>query len=212
MWLKICGLISADGARSLAGLEIDAFGLNRYKPSPRYLTRKRAAELSRQINRIDSSKMVVGVYVNAAVEVINKDIEEIGLDAVQLHGDEPADFLNKIKPTVKIIKAFRVGKDFNIEKLNDYNCWAYLLDASVDGKYGGTGHLAPWNKIAGWTDRHRIILAGGLKPANIKEALQIASPWGIDLCSGVESEDGQKDIEAVMSVINQTKEQTGVKN
>ncbi|MFP4686889.1 MAG: phosphoribosylanthranilate isomerase [bacterium] len=207
MWLKICGVIRSEDAWNLARLDIDAIGLNRYAPSPRYLSRKRAAEFSRQIKRADENKLVVGVYVNASAGQINKDIEEIGLDAVQLHGDEPPDFLAEIKPAVKLIKAFRVDENFSEEEFKKYNCWAYLLDAHVPGKYGGTGQTAPWQKIAGWTDKQRIILAGGLNKDNITRAVKTVNPFGVDFCSGVEDRQGNKDIAAVKEII----EKSGVK-
>jgi phosphoribosylanthranilate isomerase len=202
MWLKICGVITSEGAWNLARLNIDAIGLNRYAPSPRYLSRKRARELALQVKRVDEDKMVVGVYVNETTEEINKDIDEIGLDAVQLHGDEPPELLAKIDPAVKIIKAFRVDDDFSEESFKKYDCWAYLLDAHVVGKYGGTGQTAPWEKIAGWTEKYKIILAGGLNKNNLPEAIKTSRPFGVDLCSGVEDEMGQKDIKTVKEIIN----------
>ena len=199
-WVKICGVHSAEVARRLAKLPVAALGLNRYKPSPRYVTRKRAQELARTV-RLHGHLKLAGVYVNASVNQINEDVEQIGLDFVQLHGEESPGFLKSISEKARIIKAFRVGENFDASRLDEYNCWAYLLDARVEGQYGGTGHKAPWQLISGWTADYRLILAGGLTPDNLREAVETVRPFGVDLNSGVENEQGIKDISKIKKAL-----------
>ncbi len=200
LWIKICGLHSAEVIRELADLPVTAAGLNRYKPSPRYVTRKRGQELARAA-RLHGELQLVGVYVDAPVEKINEDIDAIGLDYVQLHGDESPGFLRSISRKVKILKAFRVDEDFDVSCLDRYDCWAYLLDARVEGKYGGTGQKAPWRLISNWTADYPLVLAGGLNPGNIRQAVETVNPRGVDLNSGVEDEQGFKEISKIKEAL-----------
>ncbi len=202
MWTKICGVHSADRARQLARLEgISALGLNRYKPSPRYVSRKRGRELCRIIKRLNSTLDIALVYVNSDVDRILKDVEEIEPDIIQLHGDESPEYLRKLRTTrVKLVKAFQVDEDFTPDRLERFDCWAYLLDAYHPEKYGGTGQQAPWEKISQWQVETPLVLAGGIRPDNVQTAVRAVKPWGIDVCSGVEK-DGKKDLAAVRNLL-----------
>lgn len=204
MWIKVCGLRTADRTRQLARFDgLSALGLNRYKPSPRYLSRKRTRELARIIRRINSDLEIALVYVEAPVDRVQEDIKEIEPDIVQLHGDESPEYLRKLRTApVRLVKAFRVREGFDPAQLARYDCWAYLLDAYRPGEYGGTGEQAPWEEISQWEVDAPLILAGGLNPDNVRAAVRSVDPWGLDVCSGVESET-KKDVDAVRKLLGE---------
>ncbi len=206
MWIKICGLCNSHDVRQIARLDgVSAIGLNRYKPSPRYLTRKRAAEFSRLIRRINPNISVVALYVNAPVDVIFSDADEFAPDIIQLHGDESPEYVRRLRTQrASIIKAFRIEPDFDFSKLKDYEVWRYLLDAYHPEKYGGTGEVAPWDKIAAEQGETEIILAGGLTPDNVATAIKTVRPWGVDVAGGVEKK-GRKQIDQVQKFISEAK-------
>jgi phosphoribosylanthranilate isomerase len=131
----------------------------------------------------------VGVFVNASIEDIYATIETCGLSLAQLHGDESAEMLRLLKG--KAFKAFRgVPQDLNGFARNDAP--AFLVDASVKGEYGGTGITADWSAAAELAKHYPLLLAGGLTPENVAEAVHQVNPWGVDVASGVESAPGVK--------------------
>lgn len=204
MWLKICGVQEPSTASWLAEQPIDAVGINRYPDSSRYVEKETARAVSEAVHETSESTLTVGVYVNEAEEDIRSDVEAFDLDVVQLHGDESPDEVESLSEIVRVIKAFRVDPDFSEQTLERYDPWAHLLDAYRPDRYGGTGETAPWDRVRNWTGDHRIILAGGLNPANIRDAFETVEPWGLDVNSGVENESGTKDrhaIDQLLSVI-----------
>lgn len=207
VWLKICGLKRRDNARKLAELPLDALGINRYEESSRYVERSTAAELAEEVRSVNPNIDVVGVYVNESLEHIREDHGRINWDVVQLHGEERPEFVSDVSELLPVIKAFQVGEDFSPEELVGFDCWGYLMDAYHPEKYGGTGETAPWERIQFLTDDYRIILAGGLTPWNAVEAVRAVDPWGIDLCSGVETDDGTKDVVKVEGLIETLKQE-----
>lgn len=199
--IKICGITSVKDARfaSLAGA--DAIGLNFYDQSPRYLD---PAAADAMIPGIPAKVAKVGVFVNAEHDEIDAIAQRLDLDYVQLHGDEPPDFLGHFSSR-KVIRAFRLGDD-GFTPISAYlqECErlgrrpdALLLDAQRAGEYGGTGQTIDWSAVAS----HRellgdlpLVLAGGLTPYNIAEALAAVRPAAVDVASGVESAPGVKDL------------------
>jgi phosphoribosylanthranilate isomerase len=195
--VKICGVTSAGDAALVAAAGADAIGLNFYPPSPRALTPEKALEVAAAI---PSGVMRVGVFVNAAADVIRAHADALKLDMVQLHGDEPAEFLPSLKG-LRVVKAFRVEGDGAaiddfLKRANDLGCppEAILLDAAKTREYGGSGVLSDWNLAAAkgevWPP---LILAGGLTPVNVAAAILTARPAAVDTASGVESSKGIKD-------------------
>lgn len=169
----------------------DAIGLNFYERSQRFVD---LSEASKIVERLSADVKRVGVFVNASSEAIFAAAHRIGLDYVQLHGDEPPQFLSEL-PGLQIIRAFRGAE--NLQLISDYlsECErrpvAVLVDAHDPIAYGGTGRTLYWPdlaKAAEFTGQLPLILAGGLTPANVAEAIQQARPFGVDTASGVEQE------------------------
>ena len=141
----------------------------------------------------------VGVFVDETVERVNKVADYCGLDMVQLHGDESPAFCRKIQR--RVIKAFRV-KDFqSIKQMRKYSVSGFLLDTFSDNLHGGTGKTFDWNLVLPAKKIGPVILAGGLTPSNIRQAVSQARPYGVDVCSGVEKSPGVKDPEKVRAFL-----------
>jgi phosphoribosylanthranilate isomerase len=132
----------------------------------------------------------VGVFVNAPAEEIRATIDTCGLNLAQLHGDEPADLVQSFHG--RAYKAFR-GVPQNVMGFAREGAPSLLIDASVKGSYGGTGTIADWSAAAELAIHYPILLAGGLTPENVAEAVRRVHPWGVDVASGVESSPGVKD-------------------
>jgi len=208
MWVKICGIRDIKTAKQIVSLKPDAVGLNFFTKSPRCVEQTVAAEISAILPpEIDS----VGLFVNHELNDVVDTAQQCGLTMIQLHGDEPPEFLAELKACsseVKILRAFRVD-DSGLSEVADYLaecrnldvCLAgCLIDARVDGEYGGTGHTAPWDLLADQYDADRwprLIVAGGLHPGNLADAIRVTRPFGVDVASGVESERGVKDLALV---------------
>lgn len=205
MWVKICGVTSIAQAADIAAMRPDALGLNFYARSPRSVSPEVAAKI-REV--VPSSIQLVGVFVNSSAAEIARIVRAVGLDAVQLHGDETvtdAVLLRDTIPEVPLVRAIRVGSEgldalqSHLEEADTANlryrdC---LVDARHEGAYGGTGKTAPWDLLRigyapGWPG---LILAGGLTPANVAQAITAVRPRGVDTASGVESSPGMKNLD-----------------
>ena len=184
MMVKICGITKLDDAVAAIEGGASALGFNFYPRSLRYLHPERAAEL---IPQLPGAVWKVGVFVNEAPERIVELAHCLGLDIVQLHGDEvhyPAG--------LRIWRAATVDENFRLADLDPYPAEAVLLDAPAGEAYGGTGRTFDWSKASGRTNL-KIILAGGLDAANVRQAIAASHPWGVDACSRIESSPGRKD-------------------
>lgn len=208
MWIKICGITDVRTAERVATLQPDAVGLNFYEPSPRVVAVETAEEIVRSL---PEGVTAVGVFVNHAPAEVAAVARRCGLTTVQLHGDEPPDRLAQLQqtePDLRIIRAWRLGTD-DPGRLNEYlgrcrqlgvNLTACLIDARVAGVYGGSGRQVDWNRLAEEYDRDHgpaLILAGGLRPDNVADAVKTVRPWGVDTASGVERAPGDKDLRQV---------------
>ena len=199
--IKICGITSVKDARfaSLAGA--DAIGLNFYDKSPRYIHLATAEEV---MPAIPDSVTKVGVFVNAAADEIKAIADRLDLEYLQLHGDEPPEFLGNFDQH-KVIRAFRCGED-SFTSMAAYleRCQALgrlpdavLLDAHHPGQYGGTGQEINWGRAAQSREilgDTPLVLAGGLTPFNVTAAINAARPDAVDVASGVESAPATKDV------------------
>ena len=190
--VKVCGITTLDDALVAAAAGADALGFNFWPESPRYLEPARAAEI---IALLPPFVTPVGVFVNAPPRVIERIAKAARVRAVQLHGDELATDVDSLAAKGhKVVKAFRVGRKFRSQELRNYlRAAAFLLDADVKGKHGGTGRTFDWRKARAANRHVRILLAGGLTAENVAEAIQQAQPYGVDVCTGVESKPGVKD-------------------
>ena len=167
----------------------DMIGFNFYLKSPRYISVGKCRDIMSVMRRYGHI-MYVGVFVNASVPEIRATIDTCGLNLAQLHGDE----------TPEAVQAFygRAFKAFHgvPQSMNGFardEAPAFLVDASVKGAYGGTGITADWSSAAEMAKHYPILLAGGLTPENVAEAVRRVNPWGVDVASGVESGPGVKD-------------------
>lgn len=186
--VKICGLTNYEDAAAALDMGADLLGFNFYPKSSRYITPQKATEL---IAKLPAFVDTAGVFVNAEFEEICKIRHQCKLNWIQLHGDESPEFCRSfLSVNVKTMKALRVKDEADIEKADNYFTDAILLDAFHPQKYGGTGIKFDWNIIGDITKR--IFLAGGINPDNAAQAVKLGV-YGIDVCSGIESEPGKKD-------------------
>ena len=181
--IKICGITRTEDAEMLVRLGVDALGLVFYEPSPRYVCPDEARELSRTV---EGQVMRVGVFVDAPAAAVGEAIEQVGLDVLQFQGAESPAYCASFG--LPYMRALRVEGTVDHEAMEATYCraLAILLDASVPGLPGGTGHRFDW---AQWPERPGLnyMLAGGLTPENVRGAVERLRPWGVDVSSGVES-------------------------
>ncbi len=196
--IKICGVTEVEDARDAASLGAAAIGLNFSEESPRRITVGRAVKI---IDTLPPFVASVGVFVNYDDPQALEDFAlSIRLDAVQLHGEESPDYCSMIS-RVKVIKAFRVNEQFRLASLEQYPVSAFLLDAYSGKGVGGTGETFQWSQGEGANAFGRIVLAGGLRPENVGEAIDALHPFAVDVASGVEESPGKKNHELMRSFI-----------
>lgn len=199
--VKICGITSLEDAQTAVDCGADALGFVFYPPSPRYVTPEQAAQIIRALPPFVTT---VGLFVDVTCEVVNATVVRCGLDRVQLHGRETAEFCRRISRPV--IKAIRIKNAESLSPLPDYVVSAYLLDAYVEGALpGGTGASFAWELAARAKPYGPIILAGGLTPENIETAIAQVRPYGVDVSSGVERLPGLKDHQKIRQFITRAK-------
>lgn len=198
--IKICGVTSIRDARQAAEAGADAIGLNFYAPSPRFVTVQRACEIAAAV---PSHVSKVGVFVNSPAADVAAIADQVGLDLIQLHGDEPPSFFQQLADR-PVLRAFRCRDDGlapAVAYLDDCRTAgrlpeAVLLDAYAPGKYGGTGQCLDWATVSQAGDRLGglpIVLAGGLTSENVGDAIAAARPAAVDTAGGVEASPGAKD-------------------
>ena len=198
--VKICGNTSYDDAALAVDLGADAIGFIFYDRSPRHVAPSVAQDI---IRRLPPFIVKVGIFVNEFdVKVVRSIAEICGLNVIQLHGGEAPEYCTLI-PDWPVIKALRVGNDFDPKHVADFPVSAVLLDAYDAETYGGTGRLFDWSLAVEAKQYARIILAGGLHPENVGSAIKTVKPYGVDVCSGVESKPGQKDKTLMRSFFNE---------
>src|SRR5277367_3926010 len=189
--VKICGVTNIEDAHLAAELGADGIGLNFFSESPRSISPFTAGKIIGQLPPFVSP---VGVFVNWEAAPVIALAAALRLSAVQLHGDESPKLAAEIARKVSVIKAFRMGQGTTLPEFSKYkHTSAFLLDAAAAGKFGGTGEKTDWSRAAAAAKSHRIILAGGLTPENVAEAIRIVRPYAVDVASGVESRPGKKD-------------------
>ena len=186
--VKICGITTPEDAVAAAEAGADAIGLV-FAESPRRVTPARARAI---LAALPPFVTPVALFVNSPVEVIRELCGSLGVRTVQLHGDEPPDLARHLAG-FSVIKAFRIESAADVAALRGYPAAAYLLDSRVEGRRGGTGVAFDWRLAASATRHGPIILAGGLTPENVAEAVRTVRPYGVDTSSGVEREPGRKD-------------------
>lgn len=198
--VKICGITNLEDALMAVEAGADALGFVFFSGSPRHISPEEAAAI---IRRLPPFVQTVGLFVNEEPATVNLVADRCGLDLVQLHGEETPEYCVAIKR--RIIKAFRVKGSNTLDDLPNYCVAACLLDAWSPAAHGGTGTTFNWEIAARAAASHRIILAGGLTPENVAEAVATVNPYAVDVSSGVESAPGRKDAGLVSCFIRSCK-------
>ncbi|MFA6567270.1 MAG: phosphoribosylanthranilate isomerase [Victivallales bacterium] len=191
IFVKICGITRAEDAVFASGCGADAFGFVAYPKSPRFIN---ASSVKGIAGKIPGNVMRVAVFVNPTIDEVKKYVGA-GVNAVQLHGDETADFAEEVAKFAEVWKAIRPETPNDVLNYRDYPADKFLIDTFIGNAYGGTGKTADWEsaKFAVENLKAPVILAGGLNSANIAEAVESVRPYGVDVSSGVESSPGVKD-------------------
>lgn len=204
--IKICGI--REEVHALAAVEAGADFIGFvFAPTRRQVSPAEAHEIVDTVKKSSSAIKLVGVFVDTPASEVNKIADFCGLDWVQLSGNESWEYCRQI--TRPIIKAFRVGQQLREEidseltvglKTLSLQRFITLLDSQVEGKYGGTGITFNWRLAQQVAKELPVIIAGGLNPENVAQAIEMATPWGVDVSSGVET-DGTKDIAKIKAFI-----------
>jgi phosphoribosylanthranilate isomerase len=216
LWVKICGMTNPQDALVAAEAGADAIGML-FAPSKRRITVEQGREIARKLPKTIEK---VGVFYDEAASVIEQITNEVGLTAIQLHGDESPEFAKGLfrgssrRTQVRVFKTLHMTDGFEgvaREFLREQCVDGLLLDSVVhdpsgEVSRGGTGQTFDWvstsSFLPGIKRETRVIVAGGLSPANVEEAIRLMQPWGVDVCSGVESEPGQKDHKKVREFVS----------
>jgi phosphoribosylanthranilate isomerase len=203
--IKICGIKTVADALAAMDAGADMIGFNFYPKSPRYIGVGQCRDIM-SVMRKYGHITYVGVFVNASVAAVRATMETCALTLAQLHGEETSEMLNSFYG--KAFKAFR-GVPESLNGFVREDAPAFLVDASIKGAYGGTGVRADWSAAAELAKHYPLLLAGGLTPENVTEAVRRVKPWGVDVASGVESAPGVKDaakMKAFVRAINDTQD------
>ena len=205
--IKICGIKEEAHALALAEARVDFMGLV-FAASPRQVTPMQAGKIVSALKATKTKPDIVGVFVNTPTPTIKKIVESCNLDWVQLSGDEPWGYYREL--AMPIIKVIRVSRNYKPEqicadlaygsKLLGKQKHIFLLDSNAREKYGGTGKTFDWKLARPIAEQFPIIIAGGLTPNNVADAIIAISPWGVDVSSGVETK-GAKDMTKITKFI-----------
>jgi phosphoribosylanthranilate isomerase len=198
--VKICGITNRDDAHVAAEAGADMIGLIFYPPSPRYVTPEQARTI---VESLPPTLPVAGVFVNETVETVSRVAQESGVQIVQLHGEESPEMC-RLLPW-RVVKTFRFTAQVRPEMMADYAVEAFLIEGFHAHFYGGVGSRADWQQVAMLHAYGRIILAGGLTPDNVQEAIRVVRPYAVDVGSGVEAAPGKKDWQKVRTFISRAK-------
>jgi len=217
--VKICGITNARDARACVDAGADYIGFVLFGGSPRFVSPDRIRRIIQEVGIADCEAATVGVFVDEPPGAVAAALKSSGLQAAQLHGREPASALglddNESPLRGRAYKGLRPASMEEAERLAGEYALAYrdgrdrlpsfLLDANHPVLPGGTGHRADWRIAAHLAGAYRLMLAGGLKPDNVRRAVDEVRPWAVDVASGVESSPGRKDLRAVREFIEAAK-------
>ena len=205
--IKICGITTIADAQEAVRSGVDALGFIFVEKSPRNISPQKAKEI---IACLPPFVDLVGVFIDGEINELVEIIKDVGLSYAQLHGNEDAEYCRQVARLAapcKVIKAFRVGSESRAADFAGYNdvVRGFLLDTHVKGQAGGTGQAFDWRLIAGLALRRPVILAGGLQPENILEAIRMVRPFGVDVNSGIEVSPGIKDHAKLHQLVSQVR-------
>ncbi len=206
--IKICGIKTLPDALTAIEAGADYLGFNFYLKSVRFIEKSACVKIASVLKREHPQIKLVGVFVNSSVDEIKDILQTCQLDLAQLHGDETPETFAQLAPYA--FRAFRGIPESNAGYERN-EAPAMLIDAAVKGVYGGSGVTADWAAAAKLAKQYPLLLAGGLTPENVADAVRQVQPWGVDVASGVESAPGEKDagkmsmfVNAVRKVENQS--------
>lgn len=205
--IKVCGITTVEDAREAIRIGVDALGFIFAEKSPRYISPEKVKEI---VNQLPPFIHLVGVFVDSDPVEIQEIIEYCGLTHVQLHGEEDAEYCQKVAQSAspcRVIKAFRVSSQTMSADFAPYeeSVVGYLLDTFAAGQAGGTGKPFDWSKIESFNLKQPVILAGGIAPENVVEAIRSVRPFAVDVNSGVEVEPGKKDHDRLNQLVELVK-------
>ena len=204
--VKICGITNRQDAIIAVEAGADLLGFIFYPPSPRAVTPERAAAIAGSLQDVAHAARLVGVFVDESLQNVRQTVSRCGLAYAQLHGAEPPSAVAALEDDgIAVIKAFRVRDGVSASEMARYRASAYLLDAYVAGQPGGTGRTFDWQLVVRAARRFPVLLAGGLTPDNVAQAVQSVRPWGVDVASGVEQSPGRKDAHEVRRFVSAVK-------
>jgi phosphoribosylanthranilate isomerase len=197
--IKICGIKTLKDALAAIDAGADYLGFNFYPKSVRFIEKETCTKITSALKQEHPKVKLVGVFVNSPIEDVKAILGTCHLDLAQLHGDETPEMLESFNG--KAFKAIRLSSSESAESsvypflksVPESASPALLVDASVKGVYGGSGVTADWTIAAELVKKYPLLLAGGLTPENVADAVLQVKPWGVDVASGVESEPGRKD-------------------
>jgi phosphoribosylanthranilate isomerase len=189
--IKVCGVTDLHQAFIMEAWGVGYLGFNFVEKSKRYISPEDAFEITSEMK---TTTLCTGVFQNHSKEQINQTIEAAGLDCIQLHGDETPEFCAQFD--LPVIKVFHMDENFEAKQLEDYvsSCEIFLFDSKVKGRAGGTGQTFDWATLDNIDRKRPFWLAGGLGIDNIKEAISVFKPNGVDLNSKIETAPGDKDL------------------
>jgi phosphoribosylanthranilate isomerase len=192
MRIKVCGITNLEDAEAAHRLGAWAVGLNHHPESPRFVDPGVAAEIGAVLKR---QCEIAGIFVNAPLREVERAVESAQLTMVQLHGDEGPAYCAEVarRTGAKVAKAFRVKSAADVKATAPYRTDFHLLDAHARGRRGGTGETFDWELARRHDPAIPLIVAGGLRPENVAEAIEVVRPYAVDVTSGVEAEPGRKD-------------------
>lgn len=205
MRVKICGITNLEQALAIVNFGADTLGFICVAKSPRYVNNEMIKNIIQQLPK-EISK--IGIFVNENIDNLIKTVQETGLTGIQLHGEESPAIcaqLREFLPDIEIIKAFRYQNSESLALLDSYIpvIDTILLDAYQQGVYGGTGKTLNWLELANFRPSRPWLLAGGINPDNVLNALARLKCDGIDVSSGVEISPGNKDLEKIRQLFQQ---------
>jgi len=197
MFVKICGITNEGDALLSVALGADAVGFI-FAPSPRQVTKEQVKDIVRQL---PSEVMTIGVFVNERPDSVIRIVHEIGLTGAQLYGSEGPQGVEYVASRIPVVLKGFSGELPSLERISQYKVSAVLMDSAVPG----SGQTFDWSGIKGLSTNVRLILAGGLSPGNVVEAIRIVKPFGVDVSSGVEAKPGKKDPAKLRAFISRSK-------
>ena len=205
MRVKICGVTNLDDAAEAVRLGAWAIGLIHFADSPRAVEPAEAVRIGAAFRR---KCELVGVFVNPELDEVAKAVEDAGLTMVQLNGEEGPSFCAEVarRTGVKVIKAIHVASAADVHAAEAFRTDFHLFDRRVKGQWGGTGESFDWGLLREHRSEVPAIVAGGLRPDNVAEAISTTHPFAVDVASGVEAEPGRKDHAAMTAFFEAARE------